>query len=74
MSRIVRALSRGGRRTAAGVALIATGSLATLIAFQRIVTDVSNSLIMAAGGVEAGLLIGIALGYLAGKEREEEEE
>jgi hypothetical protein len=71
---IVRVLSRGGRKTAVGVALIATGSLTTLIALQRILTDVSNSLIMVAGGLEAGLLIGIALGYLAGKDREEPEE
>lgn len=65
-------LSRGSRKLAAVVLLINTGSLVTLALLGDHVSGLSPVLLSGVAGLEVGCIIGIALGYLAGREPEEE--
>ena len=67
----VASMARGTRKLAAGALLLSMGSLVTLALLRDSVTGLSPVTLSGIGGLEVGCIIGIALGYLAGREPEE---
>ena len=64
----VSTLIRGSRKVAAAVLLINTGSLVTLAFLGDHVSGLSPVLLSGVAGLEVGNIVGILLGYLAGRE------
>ncbi len=67
----VASMARGTRKLAAGALLLSTGSLVTLALLGDYVTGLSPVALSGVAGLEVGCIVGIALGYLAGREPEE---